>query len=269
MAEMGLVMMDYCLNFSSFSKSHEGRVRSYNEDAFFCSDANGVWVVADGMGGHEAGDYASKLLVELIEHHLSKVNEEDVDTVLLRNIVTEANYKIKQYSINELNGEVVGTTVAILLIQNGRYYCLWAGDSRIYLYRNNQLVQKTRDHSQIMDMVDQGILTEESAEQHPMANVITRAVGVENEIDIDEVSDILCDGDKFLLCSDGLTKELNYHHISDCLRASEVNDSVLALMHSALVRGASDNVTCVMVKVSEQVQQTKLETTVPIFKKKR
>lgn len=266
---MGMVMIgNNNVAYSSYSKSHEGKVRAYNEDAYLCSDANGVWVVADGMGGHEAGDFASKFLVELIEYHISTVNKEEIDTILLRRIVTEANNKIKEYSLNELNGEVVGTTVAILLIKNGIYYCLWVGDSRIYIYRNNELVQKTRDHSQVMEMVDQGILTEDNAEQHPMANVITRAVGVEYGLEIDEISDYICSGDKFLLCSDGLTKELKHTQISDCLRANEINDSVLALMHSALVKGASDNVTCLMVKESEQAPLNHLEMTVPILNNK-
>lgn len=252
-------------NFISYSKTHEGKVRALNEDALFCNDEKAVWVVADGMGGHEAGDYASQLLVTLIEQRLNIVDSQDLTVTVLKTIILEANETIKEYSVNQLNDELVGTTVAMLFIESGRYHCLWVGDSRIYLYRDKQLTQKTRDHSQVMDMVEQGLISIENAEVHPKANIITRAVGVGYELDIDEVSDIICDGDKFILCTDGLTKELNYVQMSDCLRAEKVKDSVLVLMHSALVKQASDNITCVMVQVFEDNESNDLDITIPIF----
>lgn len=137
----------------------------------------------------------------------------------------------------------------------------------MYLMRDSDLKQKTRDHSQVMDMLEQGLISEPEAESHPQSNVITRAVGVNNELIIDQVSGQLLPGDTFLLCSDGLTKELTDKDLFKCMQAGNVSDSGLALMHSALVKGATDNVSCVLVKAChhEVNAEGQCDATVPIF----
>ncbi|PSU34411.1 PP2C family protein-serine/threonine phosphatase [Photobacterium lutimaris] len=258
--------------FLTFVQSHPGKVRPYNEDACLeCAD-EGVWVVADGMGGHKAGDVASKILIEIIQEYVRGATALTWGIDYLRQAIAKANSRIYDYSQQYLNGETIGTTVVLLLVQDGLYHCLWVGDSRMYLLRSNQLSQKTRDHSQVMDMVEQGLIDKAEAENHPMANVITRAVGVEPNVTVDQVSGELVWGDIFLLCTDGLNKELSDHLIAQCMQANSVTDSGLALMHSALVKGGSDNITCALVQLtrSEMDYQGAVcsDDTVPVFHKR-
>lgn len=256
--------------FFSFSQSHTGKVRTYNEDACLDCPNEGVWVVADGMGGHKAGDVASQMLVDIVRQHVKALPKAALSIDYLARAVQDANRQIYDYSQRYFHGETVGTTAVLLFVQNGEYHCLWVGDSRLYLQRHHQLEQKTRDHSQVMDMVEQGLIAADEAEKHPMANVITRAIGVEPEVVIDQVSGQLQWGDQFLLCSDGLTKELADNHLAHCLQAQRVTDAGMALMHSALVRGATDNVTCVLVKVAltdvDNMESQNEDDTIPVFR---
>ncbi|MDN3681078.1 protein phosphatase 2C domain-containing protein [Vibrio tapetis subsp. quintayensis] len=258
-------------NFFTFSRTHPGKVRPYNEDAVLDLPSKGVWVVADGMGGHEAGDIASQMLVDIVEQYVVDHNDFSIDD--LRAVIQKANVEIYQYGEAHLNGKTMGTTAVLLYLQDGYYHCLWVGDSRIYLMRHQQLIQKTRDHSQVMDLVEQGLIELHEAESHPLANVITRAVGVESDVVIDQVSGQLLVDDLFLLCSDGLTKELTEQDMSMGLKADSVNQSGLALMHSALVKGAQDNVTCALIKVasneSSGIAPRSCDATVPIFPRGR
>lgn len=255
--------------FFSFAQTHAGKVRPYNEDAYLECTVEGVWVVADGMGGHKAGDVASRMLVDTVQQLVKELPRESLGIDYMRKALDEANSRIFDYSQRYLQGETIGTTAVLLFVQDGRYHCLWVGDSRLYLQRNQQLVQKTRDHSQVMDMVEQGLIRADEAENHPMANVITRAIGVGPDIVIDQISGELVWGDQFLLCTDGLTKELPDAHMAHCMQSNIVSDSGLALMHSALVRGASDNVTCVLVRATntggDNQQGTESDDTVPLF----
>nr|WP_087020914.1 protein phosphatase 2C domain-containing protein [Thaumasiovibrio subtropicus] len=251
----------------SFVKTHPGKVRPYNEDACAEMLAKRVWVVADGMGGHKAGDIASQMLVDTVQQRVNEAHEVTID--LLKRAVTEANNAIFRYAAEYLEGSTMGTTAVVLFLDNNQYHCLWVGDSRFYRLRNGRFMLKSRDHSQVMDMVEQGLIAESEAESHPMANVITRAVGVAPDVVVDQVSGELCHDDQFVLCSDGLTKELSDNEIAFCLEAKTVSQSGLALMHSALVKGASDNVTCAVVKASYLgklvEQQANSDVTVPVF----
>lgn len=257
----------------TFSKTHAGKVRPYNEDALLDMTARRVWVVADGMGGHSAGDVASQMLVDRIERFVLDTPDFGIDE--LRQMIEVANREIFQYAHVHLDGKTMGSTVVLLFLQDGYFHCLWVGDSRIYLLRDNHLVQKTRDHSQVMELVEQGLLAEEDAEKHPLANVITRAVGVEETVRIDQQSGQLLHGDQFLLCSDGLTKELSNSEIHQIMCADSVNQSGLALLHAALVRGANDNVTCALIKVAKEKQLVQegvshsSDATVPVYARRR
>ncbi len=257
----------------TFSKTHAGKVRPYNEDALLDMTSRRVWVVADGMGGHSAGDVASQMLVDRIERFVLDTPVFGIDE--LRQMIEVANREIFQYAQVHLDGKTMGSTVVLLFLQDGYFHCLWVGDSRIYLLRDNHLVQKTRDHSQVMELVEQGLLAEEDAEKHPLANVITRAVGVEETVRIDQQSGQLLHGDQFLLCSDGLTKELSNSEIHQIMCADSVNQSGLALLHAALVRGANDNVTCALIKVAKEKQLVQegvshsSDATVPVYARGR
>ncbi len=254
-------------NYFTFAKTHSGKVRPYNEDALLEMSEAGLWVVADGMGGHSAGDIASQMLVDRIARHIKDSKTTNIDE--LRTVVQQANKEIFDYAQAHLEGKTMGTTLVLLFMQDGYFHCLWVGDSRIYQLREGRFSQKTRDHSQVMDLVEQGLLAFEDAESHPLANVITRAIGVDEVVTIDQVSGQLADGDQFLLCSDGLSKELTNDEMHKTLHADSVNQAGLALMHSALVRGASDNVTCALIKAccerSELDGRTQDDATIPVF----
>lgn len=144
--------------YFTFIQSHPGKVRPYNEDACLECAEEGVWVVADGMGGHKAGDIASKILVEVIQEFVKAAPIDKWGIDYLRQAIVKANGKINNYSKRYLHGETIGTTVVLLLIQGGLFHCLWVGDSRLYLARDSQLLMKTKDHSQVAEMVEQGLL---------------------------------------------------------------------------------------------------------------
>ncbi len=258
-------------NYFTFAKTHPGKLRPYNEDAVLDMSESSIWVVADGMGGHSAGDVASQMLVDRIARYIKDVQNTNIDDI--RAVVQSANLEIYQYAQTYLDGKTMGTTLVLLFFQDSYYHCLWVGDSRIYQLRNDCFVQKTRDHSQVMDLVEQGLLAFEDAESHPLSNVITRAIGVDDTVRIDQISGSLEDGDQFLLCSDGLSKELSNDELRRTLCADSVNQAGLALMHSALVRGARDNVTCALIKVCRRADEfdsvNRDDLTIPVYMRNR
>jgi protein phosphatase len=251
----------------SHALTHRGTVREINEDAFLELPHLGIWVVADGMGGHAAGDVASQLVIDGIQQAVEHLKPENITLDMLKQSLLKSNHALQQMSEQEFEGKVAGSTVVVLWIYQDSYHLLWVGDSRIYLLRDQQMNQVTKDHSQVNDMVDEGLLLPEEAESHPLANVITRAVGVDNTLDIDHRTDKVKVGDVFLLCSDGLNKELNDIEIERTIKSGNIIDSGLALLHASLVRNARDNVTCILVK-NTQVNKSLVDDndkTIPVF----
>ncbi|MBB1477225.1 PP2C family serine/threonine-protein phosphatase [Shewanella sp. SG41-3] len=251
----------------SHALTHRGTVREINEDAYLELPHLGVWVVADGMGGHAAGDVASQLVIDGIQQAVEHLEAETITLEVLKKSLIDSNRRLQQMSEHDFDGKVAGTTVVVLWLYQDKYHLLWVGDSRIYLMRDQQMKQMTKDHSQVNDMIDEGLLSPEEAETHPLANVITRAVGVDTLLDIDYRTDKVKDGDVFLLCSDGLNKELNDIEIERTIKSGNIIDSGLALLHASLVRNARDNVTCILVKNSHKniniIDDS--DKTIPIF----
>lgn len=259
---------------SSYAITHRGAVRQLNEDAHVEINSHNLWVVADGMGGHEAGEVASQLVVDVIRTQVEKFKLEDLNVSDIVKAIEDANKQLTEYSAQYLSNKTAGSTVSALFVKNERYYILWVGDSRAYLLRNSNLTQISRDHSQVNDLIDEGVISVEEAKNHPLSNVITRAVGVMDEVKVDVVEGDINTGDIFLLCSDGLTGELSDEEICLSLEPSSIIDSGMALMHSSLVRGAKDNVTCILVKyddvdANQPIQSCNLqdEATIPLFTK--
>ncbi|WP_445768364.1 PP2C family protein-serine/threonine phosphatase [Rheinheimera sp.] len=251
----------------SDAQTHKGLVRKLNEDACLDMADSGVWVVADGMGGHAAGDIASQLVVDTIRMAVQRSAEPSVQ--LLTEALHKANAELYHYSEQHLSGNTAGSTVVVLLIDKWHYHLLWAGDSRGYILRHGILRQLTRDHSQVNDMVDEGLLSSAEAETHELANVITRAVGVDSNVAIDVVSGVWQSGDLFLLCSDGLNKELTDAEIREYLTHANLAEANRALLHSTLVAGARDNVTCVLVRVDNKADDVnEKDKTIPLHLKK-
>lgn len=236
------------LSFRTATRTHVGKVRKLNEDSLLARGDIGLWAVADGMGGHDAGDFASRMVVE----HLALVPPPADGRGFLtavQDALTRVNTLLWDRAGAQENGRVIGSTVAAVLSFDGAYACIWAGDSRIYLSRAGRMQQLTRDHSLVQQMVDAGALSEEEARTHPDGNVITRAVGAGASLQLDVVSDSLQAGDKLLLCSDGLTKMLDDPEIAQALEREDIQKIADDLLEQSLERGGKDNVSIVIVQM--------------------
>ena len=240
--------------WSSAGRSHVGMVRAINEDACLALPERGLWAVADGMGGHEAGDVASQMVIEALQQVRPPTNWPDF-LEAVRDSLRDVNRRLREESAQRYQHRTIGSTVVVLIAYEAQCACLWVGDSRIYRLRDGQLRQLTRDHSHVQELVDQGLIAPESAHRHPLANVITRAVGSASELQIDEVVHPLQSGDLFLLCSDGLNKTVSDEEIARLLAHSDHNcqEAVKAFIHLALMRDANDNVTTVVVNIGNPV----------------
>ncbi|MBS0561956.1 MAG: serine/threonine-protein phosphatase [Proteobacteria bacterium] len=232
----------------SWAATHRGSVRKTNQDACLARPEIGLWAVADGAGGHQAGEVASAAVIAA----LGKAEAAADDAALaasVRRLMDEAHAALRAEAARRGADALVASTVVALVAAGARYRCLWAGDSRIYRLRGGELRQLTRDHSLVQDMVDAGVLMPEQAERHPRANVITRAIGIDGEtVTLDEAAGEILAGDRFLLCSDGLTKALDAARIAALLAGTGDGASPAErLVAAALERGASDNVTAVAV----------------------
>ncbi len=232
--------------------THTGCVRDHNEDAFTVRAESGVWLVADGMGGHDAGDFASQTIAEEMSSVGVPISAGDLQARFTERL-NRAHARIMQHSIS-LGGVTVGATVVGLLVFESSYACLWAGDSRIYLLRDGVLVQQTQDHTEVRALLEAGVITEQEAETWPRRNVITRAIGVSDEANCDIVSAELQSGDMFLLCSDGLTEHNNDADLAQILTTSASPQQACdRLIAQTLERGAKDNVTAVVVRCVEHI----------------
>ncbi|TDJ32963.1 MAG: serine/threonine-protein phosphatase [Gammaproteobacteria bacterium] len=237
--------------WTSSSRSDVGNERQVNEDACLDLPSRGLWVVADGMGGHAAGDVASQMLVG----KLSSIDSHDklsefVDDVEDR--VLEVNRRLHDMSIEGDDPKVMGSTIAALLTFDTHVVSMWVGDSRIYRLREGELLkQVTTDHSEVEEMISQGTLDAASALDHPAANVVTRAVGGLEHVYVDLELDELEDKDRYLICSDGLFKDLSEEEIEELLGEGSCVDASNALIDVVLERECADNVTVVVVEFNE------------------
>ncbi len=234
--------------FRSWAATHDGTVRNHNEDAFVNRPDLGLWAVADGAGGHQSGEVASACVADALEAIPSGLSGGQV-LAEVRQRLHAAHESLWAEGQQRGPGQIVATTVVVLLARDGHFACLWAGDSRAYLLREGVLSQVTRDHSLVQELFDAGAITEDEIEGHPHANVITRAVGAdEGALDLEKCSDLLLPGDRLLMCSDGLCKTLPDADIADLL-AGDAETAAERLVMAALDRGATDNVTAVTVEV--------------------
>jgi protein phosphatase len=231
--------------FDTGAATHVGRVRERNEDCHLARPEAGIWAVADGMGGHSDGDVASRTLIRAlasIERPASAAALLD----LLEDCVTKANARLRELG-NE-RGEVVGTTLAVLLAFDDYYACVWSGDSRIYLVREGEIVQLTRDHTEVEELLAEGSITVEEAKTWAGRNVVTRAIGVFDMPELEMTSGALCPGDSFVICSDGLTNHVRADEILGSVSANLSQQACDELIALTLERGALDNVTVVIAR---------------------
>lgn len=222
-----------------------GLVRSNNQDQLLCADP--LFAVADGMGGAAAGEVASAIAVEALARHFASAEVEGPDA--LRQATQAANRAVWEAALANPDRRGMGTTlVALALIDAEHLAVVNVGDSRLYLLRDGELRQVTADHNLVAELVAEGRISEEEAEMHPRRNIMTRALGVEPEVDVDLFIETPLAGDRYLLCSDGLSRELRDHQIASLLsRFADPTDAARELVEEAKRRGGNDNVTVVVV----------------------
>lgn len=208
----------------------------------------GLWVVADGMGGHDAGEVASAKVVDALQH-LPQID--DVDRLVEHAIVAlqRVNRELIVLAAAE-DQRKIGTTVVGLAIADGQMRCFWAGDSRAYRVRDGMIIQLSRDHSLVQELVDAGMLDEQGMQDHPSSNLITRAVGVAEELKVDTVRSDAAAGDIYLLASDGLTRVVEDQELVAVLTSLEIEQAADRLLEAVLNRGAPDNVTMVITRLT-------------------
>ena len=234
------------MEFECVSRTDLGLRRKVNEDSMLALTDRGLWVVADGMGGHEAGDVASGKVVEA----LGQLHADTGLDVLVEQAVSSLQGVNRQLiALAESGGRrTIGTTVVGLAIADSQFRSFWAGDSRAYRVRDGAIEQITRDHSLVQDLVEAGMLDAEGARDHPNSNLITRAVGVAEELKVDTVSGEVRPGDQFLLASDGLTRLVEDHELAAVLSSNPPAQAADRLIDMVLSRGAPDNVTIIITK---------------------
>ncbi len=232
--------------WTSYGRTHIGRIRSINQDAFANLPEKKLWVVADGMGGHKDGDLASTAIVKAMK---DLQPDKTIGTTVRRiyHGLRDVNRRLVEHAAVHGENEVIGSTVALLLANRQHCVTMWSGDSRIYLFRRGILKQITRDHNNEAKLLADGFSFEE-VKQNPYAQTLTHAVGGEEEVFLDAQSLEARDEDVFLLCSDGLNKEVADEEIEAVLRELSYQQAVDQLLDLALLRGGRDNITVVLAK---------------------
>lgn len=236
------------LQYQAASYSHVGMVRKINEDACLDHTWEGLWAVADGMGGHAAGDYVSSLVMDSLRN-LPLFETLDTFARAVCNSLEQVNVKVREETARR-GVAMMGSTVVVLVAHGNRGIGLWAGDSRLYRLREGRIERLSHDHSYVQELQDSGLLNEAEARVHPRGNIVTRAIGVEDQLQLQQVHLEVQAGDSYLLCSDGLNKTAEDHEIADVLGHADPYQVVRSLVHLGLTRGAPDNITAVVVKAN-------------------
>lgn len=231
-----------------------GKVRSSNQDSYAIGELpSGAWAaVCDGMGGHSGGNVASAMATDVISDRIRDNVRPSMSVHSVRNMlesaVVTANADIFDRSRKEQELKGMGTTSVVAVCTDHRATIANVGDSRCYLIRGNTIEQITKDHSLVQDLVDAGVISAEEADSHPMKNIITRALGLEDDVDVDFYDMSLEAGDKLLLCSDGLTNHVTEDEILCLINSNETFDYAQKLINAANERGGTDNITAVILE---------------------
>jgi len=227
--------------------THPGLVRTRNEDYFYMDSSRGLYIVADGMGGHQAGDVASSLAAHTIEQYIN--NHRDTPLELLKKAIIQANLSVYQEAMRVQANNGMGTTIVIVLIVDDRLFSAHVGDSRIYLIRQDQVARLTNDHSLVEELTKRGEITEAESMGHPQRNVLTRALGVAPQVEIDTGVTWLIPGDYVLLCTDGLSGVVGKEELRQIIyQGADIEKSLNYMIQLALNRGGLDNITAVLIR---------------------
>lgn len=236
--------------FDSAAVTHRGNLRQNNEDSIFANPEMGLWLVADGMGGHRDGKLASGLIAEAARKITSRGSLDELAADLRFRIAS-----VNEALVNISNGQhdlIAGSTVAALLLGQASYCCLWIGDSRCYLVRAAKIMQLSHDHTEVQHLVDEGAITQAEAKCWPRRHVITRAVGVDRNLGLEQVAGTVEPGDCFVLCSDGLTGHVDDGEILAATQRSTAEATCDKLLALALQRGGKDNISIIIVNVASR-----------------
>ncbi len=227
--------------------THVGKVREVNEDSVLALGEQNTWVVADGMGGHAAGDYASQTIVDAVAMLPGNLSAKE-RMIGLRSAIKGAHDTITAEATRR-GGGTIGAAVVALTIAHGSFVAFWAGDSRLYLLREGEINLLTTDHSVVAELVTSGQLTWDEAEHHPQSNAITRAVGVGEDLELDKIRGEVLPGDRFLICSDGLNKYAGFDALRNAMMGEPIETVATKLLNIALTGGGADNISVIVVDV--------------------
>ncbi len=241
--------------FNTAVRTHVGKIRERNEDSHLARPEMGLWVVADGMGGHSHGDRASQLVTSSLAALATPDTAKDLFKTV-RDAIERAHEELQRTTEG-----ICGCTVVALLAFGESFACVWAGDSRIYRSRQGRLELLTRDHNLAEDMIARGT-DKETAHSSPLAHRLTRAVGIPGPLELEVDQGGIEAGDVFLLCSDGLTGELDDRFIERQIATADLEQTADAMVEATLDRGARDNVTLILVQ-AETERSLDLDTTIP------
>ena len=237
------------MDLKCVSRTHVGLRRKVNEDSIAVRTDRGLWAVADGMGGHDAGDVASATVTEALMK-LPIVYSLDALAEAAVAALKTVNQKLIDLAQSTNESRTIGSTVVGLAIAGRQFRCFWAGDSRAYRVRDRQIERLTRDHSLVQDLVNAGMMNPQEAETHPNSNVITRAVGVVEDLRVEVVSGEVMPGDQYLLASDGLTRLVGDEELVTELLTQRAAEAADRLIEIVLSRGAPDNISIIIVDVT-------------------
>lgn len=239
------------------SKTHVGLVRENNEDALLVREPY-LFAVADGMGGYAAGEIASRSTIKAFAaatHGLRHEQGKNIGEVMLE-AFNRANTHVHKMSLNNSNYNGMGTTMtALYLPGNNIGYCCHIGDSRMYRFRDGKLEQLTHDHTYVASLLAEGKISEEEAMVHPKRHMLLQAVGVEDEIKADLLKIDVKEGDRILLCSDGLTDMLRDEEITELIALADLEEAGQQLLEKALDNGGRDNVSLILIEISQSGEE--------------
>ena len=241
------------------SRTHVGLVRENNEDALLVREPS-LFAVADGMGGYAAGEIASRSTIKAFEaaiHSLRHEQEEQNIRKVMLEAFDKANTHVFKMAVSNESYSGMGTTMtALYLPGDGHGYCCHVGDSRLYLFRNDKLEQLTHDHTLVADLKEQGKITDEEAFVHPQRNILLQALGVEETVNADFFSFRLQEGDRLLLCSDGLSDMLRAAEISRIIGCADPEQAADKLLEQSLDNGGRDNVSLILIDLTTQGEES-------------
>lgn len=228
--------------------SDKGTVRSLNEDYadYYEDNIRKIYVMADGMGGHNAGEVASKIAVEAIIDYIKNTSPDDKIDTILENAIKHANRQIYLKSQSDLSFSGMGTTVTACLVADNELAVANVGDSSCFVTKDNNIVKVTKDHSLVQQLVDAGSITEEEALKHPNKNIITRALGTNEEVDVDIFKLKIDEIKKVILCTDGMSNEVSKSEMYDIIMKNDNDEACEKLVELSKLKGGKDNISVII-----------------------